>query len=986
LRIAGGSCLFYDWYIDVEGELYVLEFVDGLYVASGVTVNTDSEEFLFSICNPTPSFNCIDYIFENPCFMECSLFSFNAEYDQESCVGEIIYVDFEFEGENFGLDGFEVSHDGNSTFYNLNDDYTYIILSDCLDDVVLTITDVQSPDCTSTITLDPACCDCVIADPVIEASACNNELFNLTIDDFLESGTCLTYEWFVEIEDVDYELNWNGQAYEVFDISSTLSQSTVLLCNTSPLQECFTFIVDNPCFVPISDCTINSFEAGYLENSCSGEIVFFEFDFEAENFGLDGFLITANGDTQLYNLGDDYLFAIISDCAEDVIVTIIDEADPTCQFVFNLGPACCECVIEEPSFITTDCDNGSFNLFIDFFDSEGTCINYDWFISYNGLEFDLTLNPVTQLYEASSFISSDSLFTFSLCNNSPLDECWTYELINPCYEAMGEECSINSFLAEFDTTNCDGEIIFIDFEFDASHFGENGFIVSSGEFSQAYNIGDDYTFATVALCAEDIIVSIADANDSSCQSSINLGPACCPCDIEEPNIQISTCSNNTFNIFIDAFDFSGSCENYIWYLQLEGNIYELVWNPTNQNYETLSLTASDSVFTLLLCNDSPLNECYSYNFVNPCYEDEESECMINSFTAGYVIDSCVGELIFIEFDFDATDFGQGGFSVNAGGDTQIYQIDDEYTMPIISDCNEDVIVTISDLNDTSCMSEVNLGPACCECFIDEPAFIAECNNDLIVLEILFFNHEGSCVNYDWFVVVDSIEYDLIWDGANYLVFDVVSQEPFIEINICSTGPLNECFSYNIDNPCYVEEVECMIDTFITTVDTVSCDTNGEVVLSLDFEINNGGSMGYNVSVDGIDYGIFDYPPGTEISIPSNCNEPSIITIQDVELIDCNWTSEVMACCLIIDSVNDAEKSFVNISYDLNGDIIISNQLDQRLNAILYSINGMTISETEVLSKENQKIILKHIPKGIYVLSIRNEKGQIQTRKVWNVRY
>jgi len=542
---------------------------------------------------------------------------------------------------------------------------------------------------------------------------------------------------------------------------------------------------------------------------------------------------------------------------------------------------------------------------------------------------------------------------------------------------------INSFMASYDSTSCEGEMTFINFEFDADNFGSDGFIVSSSGNSQFYNLDNEFTFGVISLCVEDVLLTIADANDATCQSSIFLGPACCPCDIEEPNIQLSTCTDSSFNVFIDNFESMGTCVNYDWFLEVEDTVYNLEWNSTNQNYEALSLTASDSIFNLFLCNDNPLEECWSYLIENPCYEDSGSECTINSFTANYLIDSCVGEITYIEFDFEATDFGQDGFEVMAGGDTLSYNLGDDFIFAVISDCSDDVIISIADANDADCKATMNLGPACCDCIISEPAFLAECNEDTINLAVLAFGFEGTCLSYDWFALIDSVAYDLVWDGQDYLIEGIVNSDLFIEVILCNEGPLNECFSYVIENPCFIEEVECMINDVVVTLDTLSCDTIGNVNVWLDFILINGGNSGYSVSVDGEDYGSFDYPPGIEISLPSNCGALSLITIQDNELVDCNWTNEVNVCCPIINSVENPEKNFVAFGYDVNGDVMISNLLDQTINASLCSIDGKLISQTTVLEKEVQRINMTHFPRGIYILSIRNDIGQVDTYKVMN---
>ena len=984
--IAEGTCIFYEWYLTLNGIEYPLVYNDISQQYEAFGLIGDDEELTIELCNDSPLEECFTYIIEGPCFSACSIDSFVAEYDENSCVGEIITVYFEFTGTDFGDNGFEISYNGNSQFYNLGDDYSFFALSDCDEDVILTIMDFDDPNCFATFNLGPACCDCEILDPVIETTECDNGTFDLTIEDFLLTGSCLNYDWFVTIEGNDYDLVWNGDSYEAINIVAAGSQFTLMLCNDGPLNECFSFLVDNPCFEPLSNCLINDFFVQYIDGSCEGELIFFEFEFDAVDFGVNGFQVFANGDSQTYSLGDDYIFAIISECNQDIIVTIVDADDPSCQAGFNLGPACCDCEIEEPTFETSACDMGGFDLFVDFFLSEGTCVSYSWFISYLGVDFDLTWNASTLQYEAYNFMSSDSLVTFNLCNDSPLMECWAYQIVNPCFDSGGGDCVLSSFEAEFDTSSCDGEIININFDFDGMGFGANGFEVMANGFSQFYNLGDDYIFFAITLCTDDIIISITDADDPTCGTSINLGPACCDCEIDQPSIDVSACTNNSFNIFIDYFDVSGTCVGYEWFLTFEGNDYDLIWNSNNQNYEVLSLMASDSVVSVMLCNDSPLNECWPYEIINPCYENTV-ECNINSFNAEYI--SCDGEIIFIEFEFDATDFGTNGFLIEASnGDSQFYNLGDDYLFAIIAACTDDINLTIADANEPNCQASIILNPACCDCGIEDPIFeISDCMNDNFDLFVSYFPVEGTCISYGWTITIDDISYELVFDGQNFLVVDIPSNSdaPIIELIICSDGPLNECYDFTIDNPCYVETEDCNIEPLFAIVSTAPCDSTGSVYIEIDFDIVDEGSLGYSVDIDGVTQGTYDYPPGMEILVESNCSGPIEVTVQDLEFPDCSATVLVDACCPdVISSVSIPNEKLISINYDFNGDIIISNLLELDLTMSLCSIDGKVIDIKTLYPTRDNIVSISDYPTGIYILTLLHPNGNTSNYKIMNV--
>jgi len=135
-----------------------------------------------------------------------------------------------------------------------------------------------------------------------------------------------------------------------------------LVCLFSFFLSLDSFANSNPALV----CDISSFTADYVPNSCEGEIITIEFDFTATDFGANGFTVEANGDLQSFNIGDPYMIYVISYCDEDVTLFIQDNDDPNCVSELILPPACCDCDITDPIIETTDCENGLFDLQVEF--------------------------------------------------------------------------------------------------------------------------------------------------------------------------------------------------------------------------------------------------------------------------------------------------------------------------------------------------------------------------------------------------------------------------------------------------------------------------------------------------------------------------------------------------------------------------------------------------------------------------------------------
>jgi len=807
-----GTCVNYNWYVTIEGTDYALDYVNGQGYYEATLIQAVGSVLTVMLCNESPLNECYTILLDNPCFFtaDCMINTITAFTDVSTCNGEIIDILFDIDAVDFGLNGFTVSDGTVTETFDLNDDYEFTVISECHEDIELTFTDLDDPDCYEIITITPDCCACSVQDVFVNPTSCMNGTFDAFVDIFIESGSCISYDWFLTVENTDYDLVWNGSSFVASNIIATDSLVTAMVCTLAPSGECFTVTFDNSCFVSASDCMITSFTADYITDSCDGEIIQIDFDFNATDFGDNGFTIAAGGDTTSFNIGDPYIIYMITLCTDDIAVVITDNDDPNCTETVILNPACCDCEISDPVLETTVCNNGLFDLHAEFEVLEGSCINYNWSVTIEGTDYPLNYNN-GGYYEATDIQAVDSLLTILLCNESPLQECYTYTIENPCFDTTSNlDCMINSFTADYNVGSCEGEIIQIEFDFDAIDFGQNGFTVSAGGDTTSFNIGDPYMIYMITLCTDDIEVVITDNDDPNCTETVILNPACCDCEISDPVIETSDCENETFDIFIDFFDTQGTCVNYEWFLTNDNEEYDLTWNSSTQQYEAIDINtnATDSLVTILLCNASPLQECFTYIIENPCFDTTSNlDCMINSFTANYISDSCEGEIVQIEFDFDATDFGTNGFEITGPEGIQFYNLGDSYTYGLISYCVDDVLLVITDMDDPDCTASVILNPACCDCEISDPIIeTTDCENELFDVQVEFEVLEGTCVNYDWYVSIEGEDYDLEYNSAGYYeATDITAADSLLTVLLCNDSPLNECITLTIENPCFETE-------------------------------------------------------------------------------------------------------------------------------------------------------------------------------------
>jgi hypothetical protein len=262
------------------------------------------------------------------------------------------------------------------------------------------------------------------------------------------------------------------------------------LCSVVPGgQECYQDTLVNPCFQTTSTdtCQLASFVVASDINSCRGEIIDLNFSFQGTSFGTNGYTVSSNtGFSQTFSLTDTTLLTLLADCDETLIFTIRDTNDSLCTAVDTIASLCCPC---EPSFSVSasSCAGDSFNLNFVLDSIGGSCINHDWSLTVNGDTIDL--NQTNTGFIATGIQSSDSLIIYELCTLVPgLPECFIDTLINPCFQSTNtDSCQLTSFVVTSDINSCRGEIIDLNFSFDGTSFGTNGYTVSSNTgFSQIF--------------------------------------------------------------------------------------------------------------------------------------------------------------------------------------------------------------------------------------------------------------------------------------------------------------------------------------------------------------------------------------------------------------------------------------------------------------------------------------------------------------------
>jgi hypothetical protein len=800
-----GSCIFFDPIITINNTVYQPIFSNGYYLISDVTINEPLIEY--EICytlNNNESY-CESKTLANPC---SSLDNFSVNVDYTNCNEDYIILPFSFNSVGLGQNGYTVTTStGLTQTYSANDDFIFYHPADCAQPIIFTISDNYAPSFTQSFTIEPLCCPCIL-EYQLEVSNCLDSISNITLDLLNVEGSCNYYDnWLFTANGDTLDLFFDNGTYYYNGFHSTDTLLFFNLCSQVPGNiECYRDTIVNPCYQPNTNnpCAITDFSVTSDTTSCSGEVINLDFKVTGTDFGGNGYTVTTNtGFTQFFNPNDTSQFTLLADCDENIIIMITDANDSLCTAVDTIGTLCCPCDVNV-AINQSDCMDGTFTSSFVINNIQGSCINYDWSLAINGQNY--TLNPTNTGFAANGVTSNDSLLIYALCTLVPdLPYCFMDTLVNPCYQPnTNNPCAITNFSVTPDSTTCTGEVISLDFDVTGTDFGSNGYTVTTNTgFTQFFNPNDTTQFTLLADCDENIIVTITEANDSLCTAIDTIGTLCCPCDVDV-TINQSDCVNGTFSSSFVINNIQGSCINYDWSLAINGQNYTL--NTTNTGFAVNGVTSNDSLLIYAVCTLVPdLPYCLLDTLVNPCYQpNTNNPCAITNFSVTPDSTSCTGEVISLDFDVTGTDFGSNGYTVTTNtGFSQFFNPNDTTQFTLLADCDENIIVTITDANDSLCTDIDTIGALCCPCDVDMAITQSDCIDGTFTSSFVINNIQGSCINYDWSLAINGQNYTLNTTNTGFVVTGITSNDSLLIYEYCYLVPSQpECENITLVNPCF----------------------------------------------------------------------------------------------------------------------------------------------------------------------------------------
>jgi hypothetical protein len=427
-----GSCLPTDAQITVNGVSTPYTYSNWMYHLENL--QSFEPEIEYEICFTIANFGnfCDKVVVPNTCLPNIN--TFDVFKNTASCANDSIDLNFNFSGESFGLNGFQIlSNVAPDKSYKLGDPYVYKIPANCFENVELTIIDNNANFVMKTTNIGKVCCPCTL-DYRYTFTQCKDQSFDIRLSKFEPSKNCKINKIAFLINRDTIPLLYNDTLYYVKDFKS---QDSLFHFNlTLSLEDTTIRYLDtlvNPC--PFIPCAVSDLTITKDENSCTGSDILLNFSFKGAEFGKNGYhLIANNGFTKLYQLNDPTVLKIPADCNLDYEFFIIDADHTSCAAQKNINTLCCPCKADI-AIINDGCINGSAvsNLIINTL--EGSCTLYDWTLNVNETPVILTKTPSG--YTTDLIGIKDSLLRFEWCNLVPsLPECFNYTVENPCYTTL----------------------------------------------------------------------------------------------------------------------------------------------------------------------------------------------------------------------------------------------------------------------------------------------------------------------------------------------------------------------------------------------------------------------------------------------------------------------------------------------------------------------------------------------------------------------
>ncbi len=626
------------------------------------------------------------------------------------------------------------------------------------------------------------------------------------------------------------------------------------------------------------------------------------------------------------------------------------------SLVFNIHISSQDCVITNVLAEAHDCDStGLFFVDIEFeYDEVG---NDGFVIRGNGVVYDTfeygqifyTVGPLeadcSTLYEfvvidlATPTCSGFYAFDFPFC-------CPPFDCSITVDDIIAMDCDTSGFRE-------------VKFSLIANNVGPDGFdILYNGIVINHFAYGFNSYSINLPGDGQVYELLIQDSNTPGCFTIMEVqvpaclnAPVCNGSNGDDLIFDLGVCTSDSTYSGLIKFTYTGQ-DDSLW-VYLQGEMPFLI--PVKGfPISLLSLSTDVEVYEFFVHEQDNVFCSFSVDWESPdC--SSFSDCSITEVFAELHECNDSSNMVLVDVGFNVNNPDSDSFVIRGNGimyDTFEYgQL--FYTVgPIDVNCDQHFEFVVVDLENEDCLGEfVFDSPPCCDCSIhDINVDPGNCTGDGEYSLFVDFEYENVTNNF----------FD-VYSNGQFVGFYAYNDLP-ITINnfperdaeydiimICDNANPDCCSVLEFMGPDCIEET-CEI--FNVFAEESNCNDEDEVFITIEFDFDNPGTMGFQILGNGTNYGTYDYGQINYIigPLPGDCETIYEFVVQDVQFPDCSDFFEFVApiCCddslceisniivVPLECTGDGLYSlWLNFNYENTGDVFTVHSQGQFLGSFLY---------------------------------------------------
>ncbi len=408
---------------------------------------------------------------------------------------------------------------------------------------------------------------------------------------------------------------------------------------------------------------------------------------------------------------------------------------------------------------------------------------------------------------------------------------------------------------------------------------------------------------------------------------------------EEYNLDLSTSECEDYishNLIVEVTSENSSSGYFdVWINEVLSGNFEISEFPVTFLVENSELEFDH----VMVCKTGSGDVCKVENIANPCYLG--GNCQIYNVSADII--KCDSEFFNVVFNFQH-EFNRDSFRIQGNGiDYGYFAYDD---LPVIlkglpADCETDYKFVITDIGNSDCQSDKELGFVCChdDCNISNLHIISyECGGD---------NTHSLKIDFD--VINSNVETYSLWIGSSIVgplrindlpqyvqLISTVNEFDKIKLKL---DDLDSCYyEVSIKNPCYLPIGNC--DSSKLHLSVSNCSQDNYHTLIVDYDVENAGNAIFEISINSqpaILGMVNRLPQSFNIGNTINEYDKVIFSIQDLDSCkvsgripnpcfmppgDCNiynLSAEITSCGIeLLDILIDCQYENVSDSFRIEG--------------------------------------------------------------------